>query len=46
MTNLLMDDWSSNVTHFLLLDNFVEFVLYVDLFWELLVEYDVVELIM
>ena len=45
MTNLLMDDWSSNVTHFLLLDNFVEFVLYVDLFWELLVEYDVVELI-
>ena len=22
MTNLLMDDWSSNVTHFLLLDNF------------------------
>ena len=28
-------DESSNVTHFLLLDNFVEFVLYVDLFWEL-----------
>ena len=22
MTNLLMDDWSSNITHFLLLDNF------------------------